>query len=251
MKVNKWTSLACLGIAIISILIILVINIYTQNNNSVVVNIFLGLFTSSLVSMAISIVGYIHEKAVLIEKAKNNLKSLYMNMYAHSRMIGKALEKIHTSSSLENLPFKNISSLSQYNINFLNNMELGLFSPVLKNSRLSQVYNRLIEFQSILYNIKNISVDLEILTLQYTYDYLQLQNNQMQGIQPNVIQIQNLDSMKNLINIRTAKLHEHTTDRMLQLEKIAKEFFDCKGGKQSWEKIKSNLLLQVEDIIKG
>lgn len=128
-------------------------------------------------------------------------------------------------------------------------MELGLFSPIQKHSKLAKVYIKLIEFQPVVYNIKNISMDLETMVLQYTNQSLQIQNMQLKGVQPNPIDLQNLDVLKNLINIRTAKLHEHTTDRMMQLDRIAKEFFDCKVEKQSWEEIKSELLLQVESIV--
>lgn len=220
------------------------------NGCSIIQNILLGLFTGSVVSCVTTTVGYIYAKQILIEKASNNIQSLYINMVVHSKRIGNVLEKIHSTTSLEYLPFSDISGLSQLNINFLNNMELGLFSPIQKHSRLAKVYIKLIEFQPVVYNIKNISMDLETMVSQYTYQFLQIQNMQLQGAQPNPIDLQNLDALKNLINIRTAKLHEHTTDRMLQLDKIAKEFFDCKNNKQSWEKIKESLLLQVEDIVK-
>ncbi len=220
------------------------------NGCSIIQNILLGLFTGSVVSCVTTTVGYVYAKQVLIEKASNNIQSLYINMVVHSKRIGNVLEKIHSTTSLEYLPFSDISGLSQLNINFLNNMELGLFSPIQKHSRLAKVYIKLIEFQPVVYNIKNISMDLETMVSQYTYQSLQIQNMQLQGAQPNPIDLQNLDALKNLINIRTAKLHEHTTDRMLQLDKIAKEFFDCKNNKQSWEKIKEGLLLQVEDIVK-
>lgn len=251
LKVNKWTILACAAFAIVSIIVLLILEKYMPNTNgcSIIQNILLGLFTGAIISCVTTIVGYIYAKQVLIEKASNNIKSLYINMVVHSKRIGNVLEKIHSTTSLENLPFSDMSGLSQLNINFLNNMELGLFSPIQKHSKLAKVYIKLIEFQPVVYNIKNISMDLETMVLQYTNQSLQIQNMQLKGVQPNPIDLQNLDVLKNLINIRTAKLHEHTTDRMMQLDRIAKEFFDCKVEKQSWEEIKSELLLQVESIV--
>lgn len=252
LKVNRWTTLVCAAFAIFSILVVIVIKRYIPDtvDTTIIENIFLGLFTSFTVSMVVATIGYWHEKEVIIEKTSNNLKSLYSNMFALSKAIGQTLQKIHTATSLDTLSFKNISGFSQLNVEFLNNIELGLFSPLNKNSQLAQVYIQLSEFQSVVYNIKNISIDLEMMVLQYTYDLLQLENAKQRGLTPNPIDLKNIDAMKNLINIRTAKLHEHTTDRTMQLEKIAEEFFSGKHSKQSWKDIKPNLLLQIEDIVK-
>lgn len=58
------------------------------------------------------------------------------------------------------------------------------------------------------------------------------------------------NELRNLINIRTAKLHEYVTGQTLELENIAKSFYSYKNRKCPWEMIKANLMLQVEDIVK-
>ena len=59
-----------------------------------------------------------------------------------------------------------------------------------------------------------------------------------------------LETLKNAINVRTAKFHEYTTGQLFELEKIAKVFYASKNRKQSWEDIKPSLAKQVEDIMR-
>lgn len=253
MKVNKWTIFACTAIILFCIVIIVFTEKYIPNtvDTSLILNLFLGLFTCAVISMVLAIIGYLHEREVLIEKVTNNLQSLYINMSIHSLMIGQVLDKLHTATSLEYLPFKDISQLSQLNVELFNHMELGLFSPIQKNSELAKVYEKLTEFQLVIYNVKNISMELETMTLQYTYSFLQLQNAQILGTEPEQINLQNLDMTKSLIDVRTSKLYELIASKREQLENIAENFFKYKGGKQSWKDIKTKLLLRVEDIVKG
>src|SRR5699024_574065 len=129
-------------------------------------------------------------------------------------------------------------------------MSLGLFEPIYKNGRLAQVYIKLREYQKICYNIQGLSKDLEIQVLNYT---LQLRNTQMsQPINaPIPPEAQNLlNTLKNTINVKTAKLHEYTTGHAMELEKITKEFFDCTDRKISWEDIKRDLTEQIDVIVR-
>ena len=72
----------------------------------------------------------------------------------------------------------------------------------------------------------------------------------MRGAQPSPTEFEHINELKNLINIRTAKLHEYVTGQALELEKIAKSFYCHKDRKRPWEMIKANLMVQVEDIVK-
>ena len=252
MKVNKITMFACGIISILTIILTIIIGLKYDTSVqkiSLIFNICLGLFTSSTISMVIAIVGYFHAKEVINEKVKFNLQSLYLNMIVHSRTLGQTVPQIHTATYLEQLPFKNISSISQLSLEFINNMEVGLFCPIFENSKLSKVYSQLAEFQIVLYNIKNISMQLETMILEYSNKALQLQVNQQNGIKPNPNDLQSLDQLKNIINIKTAKLHEHATDRSMQLEKIAQQFYSCNHDKTSWETIKSDLMVQARNIV--
>ena len=244
MKINKTTMITCIVITILSGLSILLFD------NAMIQNISSGIFTGFIASLVISIIGYFHERNIILEKTDNNIKSLYINMMVLSKIIGSALPQIHKATAMESLPFKNISGLSELNVGFSEKMDLGLFSPIWKRGKLARIYAKLIEFQQVLYNIKNISVNLQAQTMEFTIKSLELQNAQMRGIQPNTTEFDHIAELKNLINIRTAKLHEYVTGQALELEKIAKSFYDYKNRKCPWEMIKANLMVQVEDIVK-
>ena len=94
-------------------------------------------------------------------------------------------------------------------------------------------------------------MNLQAQALEYSNQYLKMRNDEMYGMQTNPMVIQNLDALKNVINIKTAKFHEYTTGKSIELEKIIKVFYEYIGDKQSWEEIKSSLLMQIEEIVKG
>lgn len=56
--------------------------------------------------------------------------------------------------------------------------------------------------------------------MEFTIKSLELQNAQMRGIQPSPTEFEYIAELKNLINIRTAKLHEYVTGQALELEKL-------------------------------
>lgn len=253
MKINKNTAWVCAISIMISGIIVIFLGCFAPQTAgyNTIQNIVLGIFSSSIVSFIISFVGYFHERSSIIEKTENNIKSLYINMCVLSKITGDTLQQIHMASDLSILPFGNISGLSKLNVDVLNNMDLGLFQPICKKGQLSKVYSDLIEFQQITYNIKNISMNLHAQTLEYSNQYLKMHNEEMLGIQANSLNIQNLDALKNLINIRTEKLHEYIIGKSLEFEKIIKIFYKQTEKKQSWENIKTNLLMQIEEIVKG
>lgn len=252
MKINKKTTIACALAIFLCGISIALLEMFTPEFTSydTICNIVFGVFSSFIVSFVISIIGYFHERAIIIERTENNIKSLYINMCVLSKIIGDTLQQIYTTTDLAALPFNNISGLSALNVEFLNNMGLGLFNSFYTHGRLAKVYSSLIEFQQVAYNIKNISMNLHAQALEHNNHFLSIRNNESFGMQTPPMVIQNLDALKNLINIKTAKLHEYVTGQSLELEKIAKAFYEYINSKQSWENIKSNLLIQVEDIVK-
>lgn len=252
MKINKITLFVCAVLTIVSGVTMIVIEstIPDSIDTSLCQSVVSGIFTGFIVSLVISVIGYFHERNILLEKADSNIKNLYINMMVLSKIIGSVLPQIHKTASMEPLPFKNISGLSELSVGFSEKMDLGLFSPIWKPGKLAQIYAELIEFQQVLYNIKNISVNLQAQTMEFTIKSLELQNAQMCGGQPNPTEFEHINELKNLINIRTAKLHEYVTGQTLELEKIAKSFYSYKNRKCPWEMIKANLMVQVEDIVK-
>lgn len=252
MKVNKNTSIACISAIIISGIALVLITLYVPyfSGYDMLQSMILGAFSSFIVSAVIAMVGYFHEQNVIVEKTDNNIKSLYINMNVLSQIIGNTLQQIHTAQDLSVLPFGNIANLSALNVEFLNSMELGLFSPLYKSGKLAQVYNALIEFQQVAYNIKNISWNLQAQTLDHSNRVLKMQNNQSFGIPVDPMEIQYLDMLKNTINIRTAKLHEYITGQTLELETLIKKFYACNPKRKNWDDIKKHLQTQIEDIVR-
>ncbi len=246
MKVNKITIIACATVIIISgIAICLVPN---TESFAIIQNILTGVFTSSIVSCIIAVVNYFNERNCIIEKIDNNLKSLYINMSVLSQIIGNVSSHVNSAINLSSLAFKNISELSSFNVTFLNNMNLGLFSPFFKCGNLNRVCINLIEYQNIAYNIKNISYELQMYALEYDNQNLIYHNKQIMGIQINPTDNQNIANFKNSINIKVAKFHEYTTGKTIELEKNAEKFYSRKGSKHKWQEIKSSLMMQIEDI---
>jgi len=252
MKVNKITVIICTGFTALFALLIIFIELYATQFAcyAILQSILSGLFTGFIASLTISIIGYWHERSIIIEKTDGNIRSLYANMKVISKLIGDILPQIHTETNLSMLHFERISGLSSLNVDFISEMHLNLFNPFCKKKKLSKVFIQLNDFQQAVYNIKNISMDIQIKTLEYTNQLLKLRNSETCGIKTAPNDIRYLNELKNLINIKTAKFHEYTTAQTIELEKIAKIFYDCKRNKQTWDTIKSNLMLQIEDIVR-
>lgn len=248
MKINKKTAIVCAIAIIISGVIMVLLGLFAPEStwSDIFQNISSGVFASFIVSLVVTIVGYYYERDVIIERTDKNIKRLYVNMFVLSKIIGNTLKQIHTTTNMYTLPFEKISQLSELNVTYLDKMNLGLFNPFCKKSELASTYIQLTDYQQIAYNIKNVAINLQFLTVQYDNQALKLQNN---GFQPSLKDIQDLDNLKNLINVKAAKFHEYTTAQYIELEKIAKSFYTYRKDKQSWDSIKTNLLLQMEDDV--
>ena len=71
----------------------------------------------------------------------------------------------------------------------------------------------------------------------------------MMGIHTNPIQEKNLDDLKNVINIHTAKFHEYVTAQSIELAEIGKEFYGYKKKHLSWNDIETALTKDAENIV--
>lgn len=209
-----------------------------------------GIFTGFIASLVISIIGYFNERAKLIEGINTNIKSLFLNITVMSKILGTVSPQIHNSCVIPDLPFKNLCGLSQLNLEFIEKMNLGLYSPILSGGRKASVCKRLQEFQQAVYNIKNCSMNLENSVLNYTIQYNTMQIKSAQGVVVTPEETQNLDNLKNSVNIFTAKLHEYTTGQAMELGKIAKDFYGYKKNRLYWNDLEPTLILQAENIVK-
>lgn len=242
MKVNKIIIIVCLSMSIIS-----GVSFVFYRDDIILQSILSGIFTGFIVSLVVAIIEYFHDQAKIIELVEENIKSLFLNIRVMSEMLGQILPQIHNSIDIPNLPFENIYGLSRLNPEFIEKMNLGLYSPIFPKSKKAIVCKDLKAFQETAYNIKNRSSNIAMQVLNYNILLLEIRTNHMMGMQPDPIKERNMDNLKNLINISTAKFHEYTTAQSLEIAKISKNFF----GDKVWNDIKNRLLGEVEYIVNG
>lgn len=242
MKINKITMLICAIITLISGIILVFIN------DTMLQGVVSGIFTGFIVSVVTAVIGYFYEREIILEKTDNNIRSLYVNLNVISKMLANILPQIYKSASLEKLPFACVAELSKLSIEFSDNMDFGLFVPIYKNGKIAQVYDELKELRQTLYNIKNTVADIQICVQDYTIKSLELENSKLKGIPLTPAAYEALNESKNAINVKTAKLHEYVAGKALDLDKIAKKFYDCRRNTPSWEELKKILMQEAENI---
>lgn len=246
MKVNKITSLVCFSFIFVSGMMMVLLY-----DNNVIFSVLSGLFTGFIASFVISIIGYFHEKAKIIESIGINIKSLFVNMTAMSKILGNTLPSIHNSEIIQDLSFKHVSGISTLNLNLLEKMNLGLYNPFVKNSKNMAVCKKLLEYWLSLQTISNISKNIETRVLEYNLEIMNVQLAQTKGITVPSEKLKQLDELKNEINIKVAKFHEYVCGQTIELEKISRKYYNGKKNDKNWLKIKEKLLLQVDDILRG
>lgn len=240
MKSNKITIYVCSILALLSGTGIFFIERFIPTNTAVLQGISSGVFTGFIVSVVMAIIGYFHEREVLLNKAYYNLKTLYINMWVLSQTMGNVSSQIHTVTKLDELHFGTISELSKYNLELYGKMEIELFEPFFKKGTLKRIYLQLDHLQDNAYNIRNISQCLEKQVLEYSIDTLK----SSQG-QPSSADYIRLDNEKNAINLRAAHFHEYISSNTLELEKNIREFYRCRHKEKLWDELKPKLELQA------
>jgi len=212
-------------------------------------NILFGIFSSSIVSFIISISSYFHKRDIFINKIDKNIYDLYINMYVTSKFVGKILtQSPYEVPYVSSKGFKYIYDLCELNINFINNMDLNLFIPFVKFEKFYRIYANIVEYTYILSNIKNISMSIDIIMLEYANLYLKIEKDKLSNGNCNNVDLQNLDLLKNLMTVKIAKFHEYITDQFIEIEKITKLFYEYRMKKASW-KDKQQYLIALADAI--
>lgn len=252
MKINKITAIVCGTLTLFTGVGTVLLALFAPQTTgyAALQGIVSSVFSGFIVSLVVPTIGYFHERNMIIEKTDSNIRSLYVNMCVISQEIGKILPQIPFALRMESLSFKQVYELSALSIDFSNGMNLNMFVPFCKRGKFARVYGELQDFQQTVYNIRNISTSLYGQTQEYDIQSLTMQNNIMRGIAVDPANNMALETLKNAINVRTAKFHEYTTGQLFELEKIAKVFYASKNRKQSWEDIKPSLAKQVEDIMR-
>lgn len=246
MKINKITFFICFPITVLNFISLIIFK-----DNSLLQGIFSGIFTGFIASDVVALIGYFYERSKICASTDRNIKELYLNMTIMSKTLGKILPEIHDNKQISESPFRNLLSLSKLNYGLFCNMNVDLFAPFYNRSRRAISYERLKDISLSLSNIKYCSIILDKNVLEYENKFLIIQNNQMIGIQAQPEQLEELDKMKNLINVSTSKLHEYITGQALELSKIAQGFYKCKSVKMPWNDIEAQLVAQAENIMRG
>lgn len=246
MKVNKITVIACSISILISGIGIILLKSFTTWQNIV-----MGIFTSSVVSCIIALINYFHERNIIIENIDNNIKNLYINMSLMFKVLEKTIPQIKNCLYFQDAFFNYILMLSEKNVEFLNDMKLGLFNPFFKDTKLYNICIQLLRFEDITYYLKNNVGNIRNQEAECNYELSFYNNTSNQSIFANQFYPPELLGFREQIITATAQLQEFVKVKLMDLENISADFYNRKFSREHWDTVKSNLLNQIENIIKG
>ena len=245
MKINKITASICLLLVAVFGLALMLI----PNEASLVIGVVSGIFTGFIVSVVTSLIGYFNEKSQITYKLQSNIKSLYINMATLKDVTGNILVQIAKTTSLSKLSFDNITSSADLNVELVNDMKLEMYEGFFSNSKLAHICTDFIKYKNKMYNLKNIAAQIEIESLKYDLQMQSLEEQRLRGIMINPQEIEYSESLKNKVNIMTAKLHEYEASLLIELDDLASWFYENKVKKSSWNEVKSSLQCEAKDIL--
>lgn len=243
MKVNKIATLVCLLFVIGSGL-----SIYLLRNLTIAPDIFIGLFTGFIASLAIAVINYFVERERILNSIDSGIKDSYINIIAISKIMAQILPTIHTASDISGVQFKNAYSISLINSRIFEETKLELYSPFFKNDKL-KACEELKMFKNEVYNIKNMTANLEIQVFEYRMLYLKTHDKKISGQTVTPDEQDELDKKRNLVHKLTSELQEYTEKQAVELGNIATKFFRQIRNKNRWNDIKKELLPQVKIVV--
>lgn len=246
MKVNKITLIACLIIAVLSGILLVIFN-----ENSLMQSVFSGIFTGFIVSFVVATIGYFHEHSKIIESAKNGINGLYLNLSVMSKILGNALPQIQNFLMVQEQPYNYLTGLSNFNCKYMDEMNLSLYSSFFPNSRYVIVFKDMTQFGDVINSIKYNSSNLYITVLEYNHQCLMLNNKQLERATISDAEKKELDRRKNLVTVSAAKLHEYLACQVNAMERMANKFYKHKKKQLNWDEIKPILDSKAENIVKG
>lgn len=240
MKINIKIAIIFLFIAIISAIFIYILEIFILPKTlvEVIKNILIGILSSSIVSAAMSITWYLHEREKILNKIYINSRNLYINIYVLSKVIGHNLQQSNFSD-IKDLQTTLIYNLSKLNIDFIDKMELDFFDLFFKYGILNNIYKNLSDFISNFYKIKECALNLQNVSLRYQNDILKYN----QQIADSII------LEKNELIIKIAKLHEYVTGQADYFEKFMSSLCIYLHGTKKWDTIKISLNNSIVSIL--
>ena len=238
MKVNKWIIICSILIGMLCLLLLIV-----SKHDTLLGNIAISLLTGTIISVLTSTIYYLNERQKILCEIKEAIPSIYINLKYMHDMMSNILPQVIYVQYLDSLNFRRLLELASLNMDFIQQCQLGLFSAFLKNGKTGHAVNTFLKYTDNLYNLKNCLGKLECIVLDA--DILQNQlyikqiNNQM--ILPEEHKL--LCDKRNLVNVRTAKIHEYEASLMKELDTVAVNFFN--KSKNEWIEKKGILNQQV------
>lgn len=238
MKVNKYIIICSILTGILCIFLLILFE-----QHAMLVNIAVSLLTGAIISTLTSTIYYLNERQKILCAIKDAIPSIYVNLKYMHDMMSNILPQVIYVQYLEGLNYRRLLELAGFNMDFVQNCQLGLFSAFLIKGKNACAVDAFLKYTDDLYNLKSCLGKLEGIVLEA--DILQNQlyikqiNNQM--ILPEEQKL--LYDKRNLVNIRTAKVHEYEALLIRELDTIADNFFV--KTKNEWTEKKEILNRQV------
>lgn len=238
MKVNKWIIICSVLTGMLCIFLLIV-----SKDDILIENVAISLLTGTIISVLTSIIYYLNERQRILYKIKEAIPNIYINLKYMHDMMSNILPQVIYVQYLDSLNYRRLLELASLNMDFVQQCQVGLFAAFSKNGKTVRAVDKFQKYIDDLYNLKNCLGKLECIVLDA--DILQNQlyikqiNNQI--ILPEEQKL--LCDKRNLVNVRTAKIHEYEASLMKELDDIAADFFH--KSKNEWKEKKGILNQQV------
>lgn len=238
MKVNKWIIICSVLIGMLCIFLLSV-----SKDDTLIENVAISLLTGTIFSVLTSIIYYLNERQRILYKIKEAIPNIYINLKYMHDMMSNILPQVIYVQYLDSLNYRRLLELASLNMDFVQQCQVGLFAAFSKNGKTVRAVDKFQKYIDDLYNLKNCLGKLECIVLDA--DILQNQlyikqiNNQIILSEEQKL----LCDKRNLVNIRTAKIHEYEASLLKELDDIAADFFH--KSQNEWKEKKGILNQQV------
>lgn len=193
----------------IIILILFMFLVFVLDKETKTYDICMSLFSASLFALIFSVITYLYEKNILLNKIYSNFSEIYYSLYTIYLKLGNFLEKKKISDSEFSLNYKLAMQISAILINLKNDEFTSFFDFNLHNQ-----IRKINDFSIKLYNLKNIIGTRNIEILQFENAIKEnTQNNQ-----PNISQ--ELQKNRENLLIAIGRLHEYSCSLKIELDEI-------------------------------
>lgn len=220
MSVNKCISTCSIIVFAVSSLCISLFKY-----NTIQQSISVSLMTGAIISFMSAEIIYLNERQKIFNKIKETIPAIYINLRQIYLLTGDILPQIIYVQQLDGLNYKRLLPMADLNMNFVQQCNINSFSCFFKRSKLSCAVQSFAEYTNCLYNLKACLGSLECAVLDadiiQNQVYLKQANNQMISLEENKL----LQDKRNIVNIKTAKVHEYEASLLYQLDSVADQIF--------------------------